>query len=107
MAAFAIEVSGAGQRCDMTVSGEIDLEVAQELTTMGLLSLNSTPAQTLVLDLAAVTFIDSTGLGALVVIRNAAQDIGKDVVLCRVPDRVAQVLAITGLDQAFAVESST
>jgi anti-sigma B factor antagonist len=104
MALFSIDVSEHGQRCDLTVAGEIDVDVANQLAAMGLLSLKSTDATTLVIDLSDVTFMDSAGLGALVTMGNAAGSLSKELSLRGVPERVGKLLAITGLDAVFSVE---
>ncbi len=105
MALFSIDVSEHGQRCELSAAGEIDLDVANQLAAMGLLSLNNTAATSLVIDLAKVTFMDSTGLGALVTIRNASDKLSKDLSLRSVPDRVQKLLTVTGLDKAFTVDA--
>jgi anti-sigma B factor antagonist len=57
-----------------------------------------------VIDLREVTFLDSTGIGALVAISNAAHDKDVPLVLRSVPERIAKLLKITGLEHAFATE---
>ncbi len=104
MALFSIDVSEHGQRCDLNVGGEIDLDVANQLAAMGLLSLKSTDATILVIDLTDVTFMDSTGLGALVTIGNAARSLSKELSLRGVSQRVRKLLAMTGLDTVFTIE---
>jgi anti-sigma B factor antagonist len=104
MARFSIDVSEDGQRCDLSVAGEIDLDVANQLAAMGQLSLESTEANCLVVDLANVTFMDSTGLGALVTIRNAAHAAAKDLRLRAVPESVQRLLAVNGPEEVFSIE---
>jgi anti-sigma B factor antagonist len=105
MALFSIDVSERGQQCELSAAGEIDLDVANQLAAMGLLSLNSTDATRLVIDLSKVTFMDSTGLGALVTIRNASDKLAKDLRLRSVPERVQKLLTVTGLDKAFTIDA--
>jgi anti-anti-sigma factor len=50
-----------------------------------------------VLDLAEVTFIDSAGLGTLVAIRERARQLGVDLKISRVSERVQRILDVTGL----------
>jgi anti-sigma B factor antagonist len=83
----------------MEVSGELDLAAADELTEAGLAAL--TPAAgTLLIDLSGVTFIDSTSLGALVAIRNAAEP-HHTVVVQNAQPHVRRVFELTGLDRVF------
>lgn len=104
MAVFSLDVTDHGQ-CDLRVAGDVDLNVANQLTTMGLLSLTNTGAERLVIDLADVTFMDSTGLGALVTIRNASEELAKELSLRAVPERIRHLLALAGLDRTFVVDS--
>ena len=86
------------------VSGELDAA-----TTPGLVQLVgdlvSLGHNRLVLDLGDLTFIDSTGIGAFVGARNRAREAYGSLVLRAVPDRVAAVLAVVGLDGVFEVEA--
>jgi len=59
----------------------------------------------LVLDLGGLTFIDSTGIGSFVGARNRARGAYGSLVLRSVPDRVAAVLAVVGLDGVLEVEA--
>lgn len=104
MAVFSLDVTDHGQ-CDLRVAGDVDVNVANQLITMGLLSLTNTGAERLVIDLADVTFMDSTGLGALVTIRDASDELAKELSLRAVPDRIRQLLAAAGLDRVFVVDS--
>lgn len=56
---------------------------------------------TLELDVGAVTFLDSTGIGALVRLRQEALAAGKAVVLTHAPRQVIRVLDLTGLSEVF------
>ena len=49
------------------------------------------------MDLAEVGFIDSAGVGALVATRERAQQLGIDLTIKRVSDRVRRILYLTGL----------
>ncbi|HKV94358.1 MAG TPA: STAS domain-containing protein, partial [Candidatus Angelobacter sp.] len=56
----------------------------------------------IVLDLSRVTFVDSTGLGALLGIWTAAQRRGCDVELVNLSPRVEGLVSVTKLDQVFS-----
>ncbi|MBD1904183.1 anti-sigma factor antagonist [Funiculus sociatus GB2-A5] len=60
----------------------------------------------LVLDLSQTTFIDSSGVGALVSNVKVARDKGVKLVLRSVHPQVMAVLAMTGLDQVLTIEQS-
>jgi anti-anti-sigma factor len=87
--------------CVIRATGELDLAVADQLVRVALDGLASAPA--VHLDLGEVTFIDSTGLGSLLRIRNEAAAASKEFRLVRVPAAVSRLLQITGMTDAFEV----
>jgi anti-anti-sigma factor len=89
------EVRGA--TLDVTVSGDLDMAAAFPLETRLDALLAEPDMQAAVLDLSQVTFIDSAGLGALLAIRERAQQHGIELTISRVSDRVQRVLDATGL----------
>jgi anti-sigma B factor antagonist len=86
----------------LTLAGDVDVAVADAVRNSGFNCLHQAD-KVLVIDLAAVTFIDSSGLGALVAVRNRAQADSKTVTLRAVPRRVRQVLALSHLDEIFTI----
>lgn len=54
-------------------------------------------------DLQAVTFIDSSGLGGLVNAFKLARAAGSRLVLCSVCDQARMLFEITGMDQIFEI----
>jgi anti-sigma B factor antagonist len=101
MAPFRINTTGHADRCVLALVGEADLDAQPQILELGSAALADHSTPTLVLDLAGVTFIDSTGLSALVHLRNEAQTLGKQLQLSGVPDRVRQILDLTGLSTVF------
>jgi len=57
----------------------------------------------LVLDLAGVTFIDSSGLSVLVTTLKTARAAGGDVVLLRLPPTVRSLIQLTRLHRVFLI----
>jgi anti-sigma B factor antagonist len=102
---FDIQFADHGHVCELIVSGEVDLSVADDLATAGLACLTGT-AKVLEIDFGEVTFIDSTGIGALIAIRNRAVLTGKTLLLRSVPDRVRKVLRIAGLAEIFGLDAT-
>jgi anti-anti-sigma factor len=87
------------------LAGEVDMQAADELRKAGGLAVADLAAGSrLVIDLGEVTFLDSSGLGAFVAIRNKAS--ARDVAcsLRSVPEKVTKVLLIAGLHDVFTVE---
>jgi anti-sigma B factor antagonist len=59
-----------------------------------------------VVDLAAVTFMDSSGLGALIAGLKKARQEGGDLRITGVTQQVATVLALTNLDRVLQAHDS-
>jgi len=73
--------------------GEVDLDDVDKLTAC-LRRLTGT----VIVDLAAVTFLGSTGLAAFVTTRKRLREGGGDLLLRSPSDLVRRVLEVTGLD---------
>jgi anti-sigma B factor antagonist len=89
----------------VSLSGEIDMATSPELRGR-LHALLGEGKATIVIDLDGVGFLDSTALGVLVGTMKRARAAGGDVRLVCTQPRVAKVLEITRLDQAFATFTS-
>jgi anti-anti-sigma factor len=85
-----------------TVRGEIDISTVSIFSEQ-LGRLAGKNPQRLVIDLAGVSFIDSSGLGGFVRIRRTLPP-GCLVVICSPQRRVRQLFKITGLDSVIAFE---
>jgi anti-sigma B factor antagonist len=101
MSGFEMRTVTGVDSSTMILSGEADLAVAEEIVRQGTEVLSSAATQCLIVDLGAVTFIDSTTLGALIQLRNVALAANKQVQLMRLPSRVRRVLEIAGLAGVF------
>jgi anti-sigma B factor antagonist len=77
----------------------VDISAADELVNAARRCLDR--AASVELDLGGLTFIDSSGLGALVRIRNEAAERAKSLVLTNVSATADRLLQVTGLDKAF------
>jgi anti-anti-sigma factor len=66
---------------------------------------NDSVPKSIIIDLSATTFIDSSGLGALVICYRTCQAQGITMVLRGVQEQVRMVLALTDLDQLFTFEA--
>jgi anti-sigma B factor antagonist len=91
----------------LTVSGEIDVATADDLASAGGQALNRHGVSTLVINMAAVTFMSASGVGALVSINNNARQHGQVVVLVEPSRCVYRILELTGLTDVFRLCSST
>lgn len=99
---IAVERQDGVTRLD--VAGELDLATAPALgeAVAGLLAAGE--PLTLVLDLSEVSFLDSSGLGALLQARAEVLAAGGRLTLARVQPGPRRVIAIAGLASTFGIE---
>jgi anti-sigma B factor antagonist len=104
--AIESETDDAG-RTVLAVTGAIDLQTREQLLQAGRDALAASSSDALVLDLDAVTFIDSTGIGALIELgHDATDEDGGGLVIRNPSHRVLRILEMTGLADAWAMETS-
>ena len=95
-----------GRRCTVVeVRGELDMATSPQLRE-GLQRLVDAGDRQLVVDLAGVGFIDSSALGALVVMFKALHDVGGRLCLAAVQPAVRSVLQVTSVDRAVRLYDS-
>ena len=85
------------------IAGPIDIDHARKTRRMLLASLAS--RDNLLVDMSAVTAIDSAGVASLVEAHNTARKNGKAFALFHVGYPVMQVLRLARLDKAFTILS--
>jgi anti-sigma B factor antagonist len=90
---FSREVTTAGEICLVTLSGELDMSTAEGLTDW----LVEVAGSAVVVDLSGLTFMDSSGISALVTARNRMTEDGKDFILTRPGTIVMRALEVVGL----------
>jgi anti-sigma B factor antagonist len=88
----------SGGQVTISLKGELDLssvgKVQEELRRV-----EAEAPALLVLDLSNLTFLDSTGLRAVVTADERARENGRRLVVVRGPDAVQRVFAITRLEE--------
>jgi anti-anti-sigma factor len=92
----------AGEVRPVAVRGEVDLATATDLESAVRGVLDDAP-DGVVLDLAQLTFIDSSGLRALVALAKDAESRGTSLALRNLPRHAQRVLELTGLGDWFEV----
>jgi anti-sigma B factor antagonist len=95
-----------GHAAVVTVQGAVDLASRGALIEQGKKALTLANTNALVVDLAGVTFIDSSGVGALVELAGQADDVGRDFTIRHPSDRVVRILDVTGLLQLWTIASA-
>ena len=99
---FAISVLEADGRTVVVCRGEVDLVSTAEFRTVIGEQIVEGRVH-LVIDLSEVSFLDSSGLGALVAARRKARAFKGSLVLVATHPTVLRLLRVTALDRVFAV----
>jgi len=100
---LSIAVTARGSQVTIAAGGDVDFRTAPALLDAAMRVLANRPER-LMVDLGAVTFLDSAGIAALVRIRSEANSAECYVGLIDVPAHVCQVLALTGLTDFLHVQ---
>lgn len=93
----AIDTDVQGEVLAVTVRGELDMSTTTQLSD-ALTTATDEPVTEVVLDLAGVTFIDSSALRVLVHSGRSLADRGRSLQIGPRSDRVARILTMTNLD---------
>ncbi len=89
----------------LTLHGDVDVLQADQLVAQGAAMIRDLePGRYLAVDMSAVAFIDSSGLSALLRLRRSAQQRGIELRLRAVPEHVAVLLRLSGLEQVLPAE---
>jgi anti-anti-sigma factor len=83
-----------------------ELEVADAASVAAALAAVAARAPEIIVDLAGLEFIDSSGMAALVLARVQARRAGGDLLLAAPQDQVMRVLAVIRLADVFSVHAS-
>jgi anti-sigma B factor antagonist len=86
----------------VTASGEIDMATAPKLRAAILAQVNGKPVD-IVVDLSAVSFLDSSGIAALVAGYRRVEETGGAFTVRNPQARVQRVLQLSGLANVFAI----
>jgi anti-sigma B factor antagonist len=100
---FSIEVTAPSKNSAIiTLEGEVDMGTAPQLREAVVKSVEL-GARQVVIDLARVTFIDSTALGVIVGALKRVCSVNGRLALVCVEERVRKVFEITGLTCLFGI----
>lgn len=98
---FSLRVEDDGRGLVILVSGEVDVVTSPALYEC----LKGLDEQRIVtVDMSNVTFLDSSGLSALVVALKARKAAGGDLLLSGVKPAQRRIFDVTGLDAAFNLD---
>lgn len=88
----------------VTVCGEVDVATAPPLEELLIATMNR-PSPIIEVDLGNVSFMDASGLTALIRADDKARDVGGRLYLSHVPEGVTRLLKIFDLDRRFSILS--
>lgn len=89
--------------CALAVAGELELATAPQLRT-AIGTLLGTGCRHVVVDLSETTFLDSTGLGALVWAAHRVRSAGGDFSVVRPNRAIVPTLEVTGVGPVLALD---
>ena len=98
MTILEVETVEGGGLVKLVLRGELDLSTAAKVEEE-LRRAESAEPPVLVMDLAGLTFLDSTGLRLIVTADRRARDQGRRLAVVKGPDTVQRVFSITRLDE--------
>lgn len=98
-----IEVADTTSPTTVVLTGEIDVSTSNRVRE-ALIAISNSGEISVVVDMANVTFMDSTGLAALVGPLKRFRSINGQIVLRSPSKGVLKVLEITGLTRVFTIE---
>jgi len=101
-----IEVQNSDQRTLVTLSGELDASTASSLYDT-LSELEVADAHNVVIDLAKVTFMDSTGLAVIVTEHKRLRHAKGTLTVFSPPSSVRRLFEITGLTKVLDIVPAT
>ncbi|HEY1740062.1 MAG TPA: STAS domain-containing protein [Acidimicrobiia bacterium] len=94
-----------GAAAVVRVSGELDAYRAPDLEELGA-TLLADGVYTIVLNMSGTTFLDSSGLRAMVTLRDRMLHAEGELALVDPTEAVRRLLSITGLDEQFVIQTS-
>ena len=94
-----------GKTCIVKVGGDVIIETAQALQDDLLKLLDRRPSR-MVVNLADVGFMDSSGVASLVKLLSRARKAGVELILAEMQERVAGIFDITRVNTLFDIRGS-
>jgi anti-sigma B factor antagonist len=98
------EVSNLGDRVVVALKGEVDLESSPEARELLLTSVAAD--RNVLVDLSAVTYIDSSGVASLVEALQASRKKGTQFALAAASEPARRVLELARLDRVFTMHDT-
>jgi anti-anti-sigma factor len=98
---FSADLSADGSQLTMTIDGRFDFNIHSEFRN----AYRDLPVTTkFVVDLAKATFMDSSAMGMLLLLREHVGEKKENIRLLNCNPEVRKILSISNLDKMFVVE---
>lgn len=107
MTRFLLDTHRDGDVLVVALCGEIDMATAPVMLTTATTALAQIDVASLRMDMSQVSFLDSSGLSALVQVHKAARERRKSVVVCKLQAGPRRVIEFAGLDTLLMIEPHT
>jgi len=101
---ISLQIEHSGGGAVVSVGGELEFGTAASLRT-ALIDLSQQGCDPLVVDLAGLEFIDSTGLSLLIQAKQRFESDGREFALRRPTHRVLRVLETSGVADLFSIQT--
>lgn len=89
----------------LLLKGSIDISNSDALRQQAVDLING-GATNLLIDCSEVTFMDSSGLGALVMALKTMREAKGKLAICSIPDQIKMLFRLTGMDKVFTIYPS-
>jgi anti-sigma B factor antagonist len=99
---FDLETETEGSSALIRIRGDFDLQVVDQVTET-LAQVESAEPELLVIDLSRLTFMDSSGMGAVAAAHVRALEAGRRFAIVRPPAGVRQAFDRTRLDEVIKI----
>ena len=99
---FDLETETSGSSALVRMRGDLDLQVVDRVTE-ALNQVESEKPELLVIDLSRLSFMDSSGMGAVAAAQIRAREAGREFAIVRPPAGVRQAFDRTGLDKVITI----
>jgi anti-anti-sigma factor len=99
---LTVTVTADGQTVRVVLKGELDL-AGVDRVEQAFEQAESMPVALVVLDLAELTFVDSTGLETMLRAARRARETGRRLVVTRPSPYLRKLLQMTAIDQALDI----
>ena len=98
---MSVAIGFEGIRANITLSGNIDYSLQEELRNANQQALSNEQVQEICVDFAGVTFLDSSVIRSLLTLQKEADAAGKSLVLMNCNNTTREVFEIGGFDRMF------